>query len=689
MTFQTVFSKHIRKTLLRVCYHHAHPQLSTLTMSEALAEALTEKLGHAYPFPIYTEKLKPPRPFLVPSLGDKPVEILPSEKPSRKIRFEESILVKEIANRFNNDEYPEDDEEGSYEIEIVEEDDGEADFYVEIVDGEVFYVFETEDDISEEEYESEDDETSYTESASGPLHPAQFSIPGVPNLEDSFADYGDQIPTVVDSITNQERELLNASTLTMGESFAFLDMDTDFDISDGEAAPAFAHEGVERADHLPKTPVRRASEQIDEDLHLEEMEMDKVASVQNDEEYSLDLSADGSTGDEKKSVGEVMSPTKSEPQSPPAPSSQSPGNSITPSLKSTGQDTVTSILKSSFKSSLGSLDNSPKVPDSPRKKKVKGAPKTFTKTYVRADQYEVDRVYGWEKPQWVDKKLKSTGAGEKIREGGNLAAPITFPEKKTWNDDPNVLKEEGCEKVNMEELMRRLKGGDSAGPSPMLKRHRGKLKVSIYGAKIREGGDIVQPITQATVFKKRDDVNLEANPTKLRATPVGQLARQGENLAGPITQATTRQQSDVNPEANKDVLKNRMPVSRSKSYEWEKPEWTSGQLRATKRGKLVKKGVDVAQPITQGVRKKDKHPLLRQQSEDSLVEKKKYEWEKPAWTQIKLGSTGKGDGIKNGKRLERPITFPLGKGPAQQEGDAEPDVAAERRTFNRSLSSDL
>jgi hypothetical protein len=62
-------------------------------MAEAQAAAMLESLGGEYPLPIYAAKLQPPRPFLVPSLDDEPVEILPSQKASQKIRWEESILV--------------------------------------------------------------------------------------------------------------------------------------------------------------------------------------------------------------------------------------------------------------------------------------------------------------------------------------------------------------------------------------------------------------------------------------------------------------------------------------------------------------------------------------------------------------------------------------------------------------------
>lgn len=700
-------------------------------MSEGLAEAMVEAHGGEYPYPIYTEKLKPPRPFLVPSLDDEPVEILPSEKPNRKIRFEEEILVKEIPNRFEGEDCPEDDEEGSYEVEIVEEDDGDADFYLEIVDGEVFYVFETEDDISVES--ESDDETSYSESesemGSGPVAPAQFVIPGAPNLDDSF---GEPIPSSVAASTDGSDDF-NASILSMGESMrsmgdsiCFVDEDMD-DMESGEESPALAHENI--SDNAPRNPIRCTSPWSEAD----------EAPPSFEDSFQLSLEGDDPTSVAADMVKEDIvllnmpgSPTKqtpapiAAPQTPPQPSpavvlpaapqcpATSPGSvKSTKSTQSTRSAASARTTDSQVKSILKACPESPQKaprPDSPRKKKKKGAPKTFTKTYVKAEQYEVDRVYGWEKPQWTDKKLKSTDHGEKLRKSGNLANPITFPKKSTWNDNPNGDEEPGpeCEQVDMDELIRRLKGGDSAGP--MNRRGQRKLKFSIHGTKIREGGDIVQPITKATVFRKRDDVNLVARPTLLRSTVGGEKVRTGGDIVQPITQATVRRKpdADVNHVANKNVLKNKVAPTRSKSYEWEKPEWTSNGLRSTKRGQLVKEGVDVAAPITHinknssdgNISANSDHVLekerpFRRQVSDDLIEKKSYEWEKPTWAKGSgLRSTGLGEAIKSGEKLERPITFPVGNGSTENEEPTdqpaqEEDTERQSTGVTTTLSSDL
>jgi hypothetical protein len=708
-------------------------------MAEALAVAMLESLGGEYPLPIYAAKLQPPRPFLVPSLDDEPVEILPSQKASQKIRWEESILVKTINNRFTNEDYPEDDEEGSYDIEIVAEgEDDDADFYVEIVDGEVFYVFETEDDISEGSSSEGSGSDSVSESQPGPVTPAQFPIPGMElPMSDKESEHSvstfvtSRVPTSVGAATTSNKyEDFNASALTMGESFAFLDVE---DLDDTEAAPAldpsYSHSDKPPAkptrrdssfspDKVPKTPLRSVSPWDELNSFDELDELFSQSGDGTDDVLQFESSLDG---EEKKSVGEEeeeeesVSPVKSSAfsnasnlnanmNSPPRmprrgasiKSDDVPSLSITPpespdknsaapaTPRSVGSEAspTPSIRSQPGKSILKSCPDSPHVPnvktppESPKRRKKEK--KTFTKTYVRAEDFDGEsRVYTWEKPTWTNSKLKSTGKGDMIREGGNLASPITNIEK---NINANADDDDaGMEKVDTEELIRRMKSASG------MRGHR-KLKFSIHGAKIREGGDIVQPITKATVFGKRDDVNLEANPAMLKPTDVGQKARKGENLAGPITQAPTLRTPG---EVNREVLK-RVAPARSKSYEWEKPEWSSGRtsLRSTRRSDAVeevKEGRDAAQPTTHMKTSDVNEPVERQQND--LTTKKKYEWEKPAWTKIKLGSTGKGEAIKSGQLLERRITA-MDKGGVINE--AKPAVAGASGVMPvRASSSDL
>ncbi len=142
-------------------------------------------IWHRPEYPRYTQDLAAPKPFLVPSFDDEVVEVLPSEKQSRKICFDESVYVLEIENRFQMMEPEEIDDDESYEIEIVESSGttecDDADFYLEMIDGEIFYVFETEDDISvdeNEESEQEHDASSASETTndSRQLIPMQLNI---------------------------------------------------------------------------------------------------------------------------------------------------------------------------------------------------------------------------------------------------------------------------------------------------------------------------------------------------------------------------------------------------------------------------------------------------------------------------------------------------------------------------------
>jgi hypothetical protein len=272
------------------------------------------------------------------------------------------------------------------------------------------------------------------------------------------------------------------------------------------------------------------------------------------------------------------------------------------------------------RSILKACPESPKKPMTPKKPRDKTKPKekkekTFTKTYVRAEQFNCETTvsYAWEKPSWTNKTLRSTDKGEQVRSGGNLANPITFPKKQPANAD--LLQEESLEadevayeQVDKEELIRRLKGGSHG-------RHR-KLKFSINGAKIRDGGDIVQPITKATVFRKPENINKIANQDVLKKSSIGDAVKEGKDLAQPVTFATV-----------------------NKAYQWEKPEWAK-RLES----------------------KKDTQEIVDQESNPPSLfvsptkQRKTYTWEKPSWTKQRLSTTENGDAVKEGASLAMPIT---------------------------------
>lgn len=109
------------------------------------------------------------------------------------------------------------------------------------------------------------------------------------------------------------------------------------------------------------------------------------------------------------------------------------------------------------------------------------------------------------------------------------------------------------------------------------------------------------------------------------------------------------------------------PAKISKSYEWEKPSWAKeNKLKKTEKGQAVKKGVDLQGPITQAPHLKDSKSSIPQQEPKKKLKHKapaspsktsKIEWEKPDWTKKpKLKKTEKGQAVKKGADLQRPIT---------------------------------
>mmetsp|Transcript_5975 Transcript_5975/g.11991 ORF Transcript_5975/g.11991 Transcript_5975/m.11991 type:complete len:782 (+) Transcript_5975:260-2605(+) len=250
----------------------------------------------------------------------------------------------------------------------------------------------------------------------------------------------------------------------------------------------------------------------------------------------------------------------------------------------------------------------------PRKdrNKPKKSTKTFSKTYVRADQLDGEhRVYTWAKPDWTNKKqeLRPTGRAEALRKG-KLEAPITFFPKKPVN--------EGLDSdADMGELVKKaMKAGSQAtsifGPKK-------NLKVSVNGAKLREGKDIVKPITKATVLRQPENINKVANPGVLKPTPTGEEVRKGATLAAPVTFPTLKY-DDTNQIANPKVLRKGVQPAPKKQYEWSKPDWTKkAHLRNTPVGEAVKKGADLQGPITDApqVRRRKSFDTLSVDSSDS------------------------------------------------------------------------
>lgn len=671
--------------------------------------------------PFRNEPLAKAKPFLMPRGGPNDTHsILPPEKENRKIRFQEEILVTEIENRFYLNDFPEDDEEGSYEIEIVE-DDGDADFYLEIVDGEVFYVFETEDDISLEsegsvdadgnpqqdshqhnnnnkqqqsrtakdedmdindelnasmfinfedmmlapDLEGSDDEKDEgppmeiafepdTEMIESLNHGSQFM--DLDNLMES-SDEGDEKEKESqrdEALENQSNDLMEAgasntrdrnSRMTSEETL--LVMEDDADPEPSKPSPCeevdLDMEGTQEiapapVPEKPATPVISVEPQSSRQNHVEQqlkapfrepspnMEETRVVSdLDAKPETESSKSSPDRKSFEKPTVSTAPEPSKAKkpwttPKSTAAPdistesttarmirerpntdSAPRPFRESSPEPSTSSKPTeaddynYNSPLQNSPTRTKSILKCNPASPvKAPRKDRTKNkkSTKTFSKTYVRADQLDGEhRVYAWAKPDWTNKKqeLRPTGRADALREG-KLEAPITFFPKKPVNDGVDS-------EADMEELVKKaMKAGTQATSIFGFKKN---LKVSVNGAKLRDGQDIVKPITQATILRQPENINKVANPGRLKPTAAGEGVRKGASLSAPVTFPALKY-DDTNQVANPNVLRRGAAPGPKKQYEWSKPDWIrKAHLRNTPVGEAVKKGADLQGPITQ------------------------------------------------------------------------------------------
>lgn len=512
---------------------------------------------------IWSEQIAEARPFLMPDEENEGavVETLPPEKENRKIMWADEIHLCEMPNRRQlgliTDEEDEEDD-NSYEIEIVE-DDGDADFYLEIVDGEIFYVFETEDDSDEDMDEGSDSETASNsdepqQSLKLPIE--QMMAPALDGEDDDVPM--DQTETNVTHPASEDQRLhviepeQDTSNIVDPVSQQEQSGDT------GSADEEMADDDVELGgDTIPAEGIPL---QIDFTTPVSTPEPEPKAKV--------------TTGPSVPST--LMVPSSPQPQGPP---SKTPPKSPT----SPGR----SILKACPPSPQRKLKEN-------KEKKSKG----IRKTYVRADTFDGEhQVFTWTKPDWVqENKLKQTDRGQDVRQGGNLASPITFPKQgKRYNDhndhhSKDVYEDEDGNVINKEELIRRIQAGEEGVmafvPRPTYGgKYQRKLRFSEKGQQIRSGVSLEKPITKATVDRKRDDINLLAQP--------------------------------------KDVLKKHVEVER-KEYQWQKPEWAK------------KAPSKFTHSPTKG--------------------KKQYKWDTPEWTKPNLRGSGRGDAMKKLGKLEKPIT---------------------------------
>lgn len=506
----------------------------------------------------------------MPGEGGEMIETLPAAKENRKINFREDILVTEIEDRFfmYGDEIEQEEEE-AYEIEIVE-DDGDADFYLEIVDGEVFYVFETEDDMSEGSMEEllSGDEASVASSFEASMHSGTsdlgFDLDDLeaPMLDDSegLGDSG-QLPQG----SNLTGEIKLDNTVEKGNASGF---ELEFETEDAPSTKIDISESTKI--YMDKQMAKKEERQRAKKLTPDPSENSSAKSSASVSSKSSASSSSSSTTtafkqqDQPPIPGESVkaqpmasnvvdstpvSPTISSlPGSPKATAASSVGTGVSPSSKGK------SILKASGPSPRKIDKKKVENKKEPTDKKTRKP--SYTKTYVRAEQFDGEhRVYSAQKPEWAQERLAPTPAGETVRQGGNLANPITHIPRPSDEDQSSSVK--GGE-VDKEEILRRFVAGEIGSGFMYGKTHK-KLKLSVNGAKLREGGDIVKPITKATVIRTPNDINHLANPGVLRSTP----------------------KTDKKP------------------IKWEKPEWTQTRLlKPTSQGAAIKGGADLETKIT-------------------------------------------------------------------------------------------
>jgi hypothetical protein len=580
----------------------------------------------------WSEDLAVALPFLVSDEDGNPHEALPPEKENRKIVWSDEIELCEMPNRKQlglTDDYSEEDEEDvDYEIEIVE-DDGDADFYLEIVDGEIFYVFETEDGSDEEDESDSDDDSAYS-SAKAPLQ-LDLSMMLAPALGDDDDERG--APTLI-----------------------FEDED--------DALPTEIHIGG----------LKKHGKEEEQEMELDPLQFEatgRAELVTEDNADDINLVPDeqeklqGSFHESfHASSGSLMfaSPEAS-PESSPVTAAKQMVEGFSSPIAAPKVPAVcpNSVESATSKKSILKIASSP---SSHVKKKIKPKKKekgTVTKTYVRADTFDGEHsVFTWEKPTWTtESKLKETGVGDDIRKGGNLAAPITFPKqkKKTDKDEKNdVYEDEYGNVIDKAELVRRIEAGDTGAmafvPRPTYGgRYQRKLKCSIQGQKIRSGVALEMSITMATVNRQRADINLEAQPDKVLTKHV-EVVRQEYKWEQPEWAKASRLKSTDNGSMIKTGGAMEAPVTNIR-------DWSRASLKSTG-GSMIKTGGAVEAPVTniRASLKSTGGSLIKAgDGVRNIIEiQKEYTWEQPEWAKKKLTSTSAGNTLKSGSDLQKPIT---------------------------------
>jgi len=178
--------------------------------------------------------------------------------------------------------------------------------------------------------------------------------------------------------------------------------------------------------------------------------------------------------------------------------------------------------------------------------------------------------------------------------------------------------------------------------------------------KTENGAGVAGKLEEPTTFpNQREDrgVNSIANQGALKKTQKGRAVRKGANLAKPVTH--------INRAMN-DLM--------DKKLIWSKPEWAQKKslLKKTEKGSDVKEGKTLEKNITAATSMDD--PNIR--------------WEKPEWAQKRvIKSTEKGESVLKGENLQRNSN----DSPKLDLAWEKPDWAKNKRTkaFKSNRSEDL
>ena len=174
------------------------------------------------------------------------------------------------------------------------------------------------------------------------------------------------------------------------------------------------------------------------------------------------------------------------------------------------------------------------------------------------------KEYAWKKPEWaLNSTLRSTEAGEKVKNGGDLQAPITqLPHlKHTESDTEEVENVQADENVDEQAEQSQNESVETKKAEPLT------------------------AVAKKCAWEKPE----WAKQPMLRSTKAGQAVKTGGNLQVLITQAPELKQVEDGPAPRK-------------RFNWEQPEWAKQSkrhfLRATEAGERVKTGQDLQRPIT-------------------------------------------------------------------------------------------